>query len=1275
MERFRIGRYPFNFQGDLLRDVVVKLNYNFSLIEDLLRQGGVSIDPDNLITINNIEKLIQVINDKISNELNYLVYVYYDGIYHFLSDIEFSDDKVNLIFEGSIIKDGKIVSSTYIITCDLDSEGNILNVTSENSKREYNISGFRVIRIRTKPLEFIDEEDLKLVGEALKDPSNSNSVELSIQDNSSTTNLIPHQSILSTIVSDNEIAHELKFITGENLITAKFTYNSNTKELIGSPSLTESLAPSSETLILSEINDIPSGGRISDENYNRLVLAIENNADIYTTDNTGLIKSVILISDTDNEIILTVKDNNLTEKNIIISKLNNLIKTEKVELATKESVDNKVDKEPGKGLSSNDYTSEEKTLVGTIINKVDKVQGKGLSTYDLTEARKNKLDSYPELTGAGNKALMDNGTFVEITGEGIIFSDIEIINIEDLQVEYVTEEIYNKIANAIINNRHIVLNSINRSDVSPFSLRAAEPINVITYSVIRQEYLNFTNRDILLVITDGTTTTEITIESTFHVTIIKRPSSISLDNSNPLPTVELTQTSIGLQANLVLAKSDSGVQLVKTEDGLVAQFKWDGEDQEIKLKYVTSQEYSSLNEIDQGTLYFITDNRYIMFQGIKYGDNISREEINDIKELLNQKVDKDGDKVLSDNNFSDEDKTNVNKIPTIESDITTIEGNISTIEGNIDTINENISTINTELDTKVDKDGSKVLSDNNYTTAEKEQVAKIATIESDLETKVDKDGSKVLSDNNYTTAEKNLVATISNKVDKIDGKSLSTNDFTNDLKTKLDELDTNAELTTKLGNKVDKVEGKSLSTNDFSNNYKSMLDNIEDTVNDNLRPATESTLGAVKLSSDFSFNSEGEIYLNKVYGIEWDTTVSDPTCTRIGDMSLHKSLPIQSKMKACLLNDNGSVNYYLNPNDWSKKITGEASNLDGTDGQVMIEIPEHYRKFEEDGNIRRCYLSEGKCTGFTKVPKVYVGAYEAALDRTNNKLASVCNETEQYRGGNNQADWDALSKSQLGKCATSMTRATMRTRARNRGYNWNEIDYESWKTIFWLYYVEYANRNCQAAVNSELTAEGYKQGGLGSGATTLASADWSAYNSYYPMLKCGASNSLASGSGEVIVNLPDDYKVDTPTTLACCRYRGIENPFGHIWTNVEGAIFDIKTDADGGTSEFYTTSDKTKFGDTLEGFTKVGDVPRKDGYVTKLIFGENGEFAPSDNGGGSTTYWCDYFYTSISSSSLRTLLLGGSCFSGATSGFGCCYSSGGVSGATASVSGRLCYLI
>ena len=42
---------------------------------------------------------------------------------------------------------------------------------------------------------------------------------------------------------------------------------------------------------------------------------------------------------------------------------------------------------------------------------------------------------------------------------------------------------------------------------------------------------------------------------------------------------------------------------------------------------------------------------------------------------------------------------------------------------------------------------------------------------------------------------------------------------------------------------------------------------------------------------------------NCAYGIEYDVAVSSPECTRIGNMELHKSLPIQSRMKGCLLAD------------------------------------------------------------------------------------------------------------------------------------------------------------------------------------------------------------------------------------------------------------------------------------------------------------------------------------------------------------------------------------
>ena len=51
------------------------------------------------------------------------------------------------------------------------------------------------------------------------------------------------------------------------------------------------------------------------------------------------------------------------------------------------------------------------------------------------------------------------------------------------------------------------------------------------------------------------------------------------------------------------------------------------------------------------------------------------------------------------------------------------------------------------------------------------------------------------------------------------------------------------------------------------------------------------------------------------YGVEWDTTASDPHLTRIGNMSLHKTLPIQSQLKGCIAQKD-KVIYWLNESDW-----------------------------------------------------------------------------------------------------------------------------------------------------------------------------------------------------------------------------------------------------------------------------------------------------------------------------------------------------------------------
>lgn len=221
-----------------------------------------------------------------------------------------------------------------------------------------------------------------------------------------------------------------------------------------------------------------------------------------------------------------------------------------------------------------------------------------------------------------------------------------------------------------------------------------------------------------------------------------------------------------------------------------------------------------------------------------------------------------------------------------------------------------------------------------------------------------------------------------------------------------------------------------------------------------------------------------------MYGVEFDKSVSSPDGTRIGNMTLHKTLPIHSLMRGCLLNDDGEVIKYLNPSDW----TGETR--DGSQGQVMVEVPDHWWKFVTNGTKFSPQLYIMPVTGAIKVPKYYIGANEASLQRSTSKLCSVVNTSEDYRGGNNNTEWDSTYRSLLGLPATNISRTNSRTYARNRKENstaWNICTYDIQKDLFWLFAVEYATLNTQKAYNATKTAEGYAQGGLGDGFTNL---DW-----------------------------------------------------------------------------------------------------------------------------------------------------------------------------------------
>ena len=424
--------------------------------------------------------------------------------------------------------------------------------------------------------------------------------------------------------------------------------------------------------------------------------------------------------------------------------------------------------------------------------------------------------------------------------------------------------------------------------------------------------------------------------------------------------------------------------------------------------------------------------------------------------------------------------------------------------------------------------------------------------------------------------------------------------------------------------------------------YQEKLDSKQDT----LIPGT-----GVEITEDNTINVLMEDLMS--YGIEFDVTVSSPECTRIGNMDLHRSLPVQSKMRGCLLSDDGNVNHYLNGTDWTSETR------DGSAGQVMVEIPEHWRKFETDGNKRRVRISEVALPGYHRVRRCYVSAYEAALQRSTTTLCSVVNMDPDYRGGNNTTGWDGTYRTLLGRPATSINRTNFRAYARKRksgSTEWNCQTYEVRKTLYWLFVTEYATLNSQKEYSEARDENGFMQGGLGAGVTTLS--DWVGFNNYNPFVPCGHTDALGNRSGIVEYQIPSEYTGST-NTFNVPRYRGIENPFGHVWEWTDGCNIRIQPGSTG-LSMVYVTDNPSIFNDSnYDGYKYLGDEARPEGYMRTMIFGDEGCIIPDTVGGSSTTYFCDYHYTIIpASETLRGLLSGGRANDG--SGAGLVYSSSNV---------------
>ena len=344
--------------------------------------------------------------------------------------------------------------------------------------------------------------------------------------------------------------------------------------------------------------------------------------------------------------------------------------------------------------------------------------------------------------------------------------------------------------------------------------------------------------------------------------------------------------------------------------------------------------------------------------------------------------------------------------------------------------------------------------------------------------------------------------------------------------------------------------------------------------------------------------------------------------------------------------------------------------LNGYDGEVMVEVPEFWIKSWSDGTKREVRISPTKIDDtWEHQPRMLVGAYRETLLNTAgtagqgyystftaNTGMCVRNASVIFGGGSDGT--------KLRYPRTNISRTTMRTYVRKAGKEL--LSYKQYKNLYWLYVIEYANFNSQAEFSANLTSDGYRQGGLGAGVTNFIDAQWEAYNNYNPIVKCGYS--LTPGNNINISKISTTVTVDSTTSTIVSYvpyWHGIEQPFGDIYTNLDGVIIDYsnKITVDGVQYvPVYATDNPSYYSDTdISKMDRVGLQVLTGNYIKEFDLGSTAEIIPTSVQGNATLYKCGSNIISTTATSLNTLIVGGSASNGARAGLGCFCSTAAVS--------------
>ena len=451
-----------------------------------------------------------------------------------------------------------------------------------------------------------------------------------------------------------------------------------------------------------------------------------------------------------------------------------------------------------------------------------------------------------------------------------------------------------------------------------------------------------------------------------------------------------------------------------------------------------------------------------------------------------------------------------------------------------------------------------------------------------------------------------------------------------------------------------------------------------------------------------------------VYGIDHDTAIATAAnaCKRVvlnhdhdtaGDAQRYTEVDAFSQMpahnfKRCVMSDleNRIIAYYLNASDSTKKENGQAADLTGGDGDVMVEIPVcHYRidtYTDEDEHIHHVYLVSNKpftgsaihrffytSNGGETAQVQFVGAFRDVLCNSDGTVRAQSAEDTpaSYASGNK---FRSIAGA---RPHGNTTRANYRTGSvANGGTNVNSM---FGQYLMMMMAIDACTFDTQTGISI-----GYSQ--------------LSAWN-YAAIRKTGRTAVFGNGSGEILADETESTGVDldlltmkdggtiwnsgVTRKVVQFSYRGIEDPYGSQWCFEDGIQkYQNATADDYSESGYWCTNDTSKYSlcDSDLGAGAQGGVfpaagytgasyvwishafPKASGYVKEfdpLTF-----FALSVSGGGSTTYLCDNFYNDANAGA-RVVYRGGNVSNGATDGGGSVRVYSGLAHAHAHIGGRL----